>query len=149
VLHQPRTGCFAKLIAAHARSGADMTVACLEISVEEARAFGVRGVDADSRITRFAEKPAVPDAIPGRPDIALVSMGIYVFNAPFLYEQLNRDAANRASSHDFGKDLIPILWRDSVYSRIISRIAASGRRPALRIGATSARLTPIGRPIWN
>jgi len=100
---------YAKLIAAHANSGADMTVACLEAPIDEARAFGVMGVGADWRITRFVEKPAVPDPIPGRPDAALVSMGIYVFNAPFLYEQLNRDAANRASSHDFGKDLIPYL----------------------------------------
>jgi glucose-1-phosphate adenylyltransferase len=100
---------YAKLIAAHARSGADMTVECLQTSIDEARAFGVVGVDANGRSTRFAEKPAVPDAIPGRPDTGLVSMGINVFNAPFLYEQLNRDAANRASSHDFGKDLIPYL----------------------------------------
>ncbi len=100
---------YAKLIAAHADSGADMTVACLETSIDEARAVGVVGVDADRRIARFAEKPAVPDAIPGRPDTALVSMGVYVFNTPFLYEQLNRDAANRESSRDFGKDLIPYL----------------------------------------
>ncbi len=100
---------YAKLIAAHADNCADMTTACLETSIDEARAFGVVGVDADRRITRFAEKPAIPDAIPGRPDTALVSMGVYVFNAAFLYEQLNRDAANLESSRDFGKDLIPYL----------------------------------------
>jgi glucose-1-phosphate adenylyltransferase len=100
---------YSRLIAAHARSGADMTVACLETSISEARAFGVMGVDADWRITCFAEKPALPAPIPGRPDAALVSMGIYAFNAAFLYEQLIRDAADRTSSHDFGKDLIPHL----------------------------------------
>jgi glucose-1-phosphate adenylyltransferase len=76
---------------------------------EEAKAFGVMGVDDDMRVTEFAEKPAEPACIPGDPSQALASMGIYVFNAKFLYEQLERDTLTSGSSHDFGKDLIPYL----------------------------------------
>ncbi len=86
---------------------ADLTVACIEVPVEEARGFGVMAVDADQRIVSFEEKPAAPTPIPGRPDTALASMGIYVFNARFLFEQLQRDADDPRSSHDFGKDVIP------------------------------------------
>jgi glucose-1-phosphate adenylyltransferase len=100
---------YGRMIMAHVRNGADMTVACLEVPVAEARAFGVMGVDDDWRVARFKEKPVEPDPLPGRPNAALASMGIYVFNAPFLYEQLARDAADPASSHDFGKDIIPHL----------------------------------------
>src|SRR5271166_2977510 len=74
---------YGQLIAAHLRNSADMTVACLETSICEAQAFGVMGIDEDRRIIRFKEKPASPDPIPGRPDTALVSMGIYIFSAPF------------------------------------------------------------------
>ena len=86
-----------------------MTVACLEIPLAEASAFGVMSVNDEWRVTSFAEKPGHPTPIPGQPGQALVSMGIYVFNASFLYEQLIRDHDERGSSHDFGKDLIPHL----------------------------------------
>jgi len=88
---------------------ADMTVACLEVPIAEATAFGVMGVDENSRVVEFAEKPANPASIPGKPDRSLVSMGIYVFNTKFLFEQLIRDADEKNSSHDFGKDMIPHL----------------------------------------
>ncbi|UJP06489.1 MAG: glucose-1-phosphate adenylyltransferase [Nitrosomonas sp.] len=97
------------ILAEHVGKAADMTVACLEIPVEEASAFGVMGVDDDWRVTGFAEKPAHPAEIPGQPGKALVSMGIYVFNAAFLYQQLSRDHQTGDSSHDFGKDIIPYL----------------------------------------
>jgi glucose-1-phosphate adenylyltransferase len=84
-----------------------MTVACLEVPVAEASAFGVMGVDENSRVVEFVEKPANPPSIPGNPEKSLASMGIYVFNSQFLYEQLIRDADDPKSSHDFGKDLIP------------------------------------------
>jgi glucose-1-phosphate adenylyltransferase len=100
---------YGKLLAQHVARNADMTVACLEVPVGEASAFGVMGVNDEWRVTAFVEKPAHPPAIPGRPDMALASMGIYVFNAPFLYEQLTRDTDTPGSSHDFGKDLIPYL----------------------------------------
>jgi glucose-1-phosphate adenylyltransferase len=89
------------------RNKADMTVACLNVPVEEAFAFGVMGVDEEDRVIRFIEKSPTPDTIPGDPTQSLASMGIYVFNAAFLYEQLIRDADDPDSSHDFGHDIIP------------------------------------------
>lgn len=93
----------------HVDSKADVTVACVEVPVERANEFGVVTVDAQWRITRFLEKPKEPEPIPGRPGIALASMGIYVFNTKFLYEQLIRDAGTTSSAHDFGKDIIPSI----------------------------------------
>jgi len=98
---------YSRMLAEHVASGADMTVGCIEVPLAEARDFGVMAVDDTQRIVRFTEKPAQPDPVPGRPDVALASMGIYVFNAGFLFEQLLRDADDPKSSHDFGKDLIP------------------------------------------
>jgi glucose-1-phosphate adenylyltransferase len=100
---------YGEMLACHVRHQADMTVACLEVPLDEARAFGVMGVDDAERIVAFAEKPDQPTPMPGRTDRALASMGIYVFNAAFLYEQLIRDADDPDSSHDFGKDIIPYL----------------------------------------
>lgn len=98
---------YGEMLAAHAEAKADMTVACLEVPIDEARAFGVMEVDDNWRVVDFAEKPASPRPMPGAPDKALASMGIYVFNANFLYEQLIRDADDKNSAHDFGHDLIP------------------------------------------
>ncbi len=101
---------YGAMVAAHVREGADMTVACMEVPVTEAAgAFGVMTVNDKGRVVAFTEKPAEPTPIPGNPDIALCSMGIYVFNASFLYEQLIRDADEKHSDHDFGKDIIPHL----------------------------------------
>jgi glucose-1-phosphate adenylyltransferase len=100
---------YGKLLAFHVDNKADMTVACLEVPVAEATGFGVMGIDESSRVIEFAEKPANPASIPGKPGISLASMGIYVFNAKFLFEQLIRDADDTHSSHDFGKDIIPHL----------------------------------------
>jgi glucose-1-phosphate adenylyltransferase len=100
---------YSKLLAEHLEKGADMTVACLEIPLHEASAFGVMGVNDAWQVTSFAEKPENPAPIPGQPKKALASMGIYVFNAAFLYEQLIRDSKINESSHDFGKDLIPYM----------------------------------------
>jgi glucose-1-phosphate adenylyltransferase len=100
---------YSLLLEEHVATGADVTVGCVETPVAEARAFGVMHVDDDDRIVQFLEKPTRPPAIPGRPDTALASMGIYVFNADFLYDVLNRDAADHQSTHDFGRDFIPSL----------------------------------------
>jgi glucose-1-phosphate adenylyltransferase len=100
---------YGTLLAEHVANRADMTAACIEVPREEARGFGVIDVDDQWRIRGFVEKPADPPSIPGRPDKALASMGIYVFNASFLFEQLVRDTDDRSSSHDFGKDIIPYL----------------------------------------
>ena len=91
----------------HCEQGADVTVGCIEVARMEATAFGVMGVDASDRILSFLEKPADPPGIPGDPDHALASMGIYVFETRFLLDQLRRDAAVEGSSHDFGRDIIP------------------------------------------
>ena len=95
------------MVAQHVESGADMTVGCIEVDLERAKEFGVMSVDADGRVLRFDEKPSDPITMPGNPDRALASMGIYVFNRDFLFEQLIKDADTPGSSHDFGKDIIP------------------------------------------
>ena len=98
---------YGPMIAAHVDKEADVTIGWIEVPIEQAKSFGVMGIDEDGRITTFQEKPEQPDAIPGNPDAALASMGIYVFNARFLFELLIRDADSIDSSHDFGKDIIP------------------------------------------
>jgi glucose-1-phosphate adenylyltransferase len=99
---------YGPLLAAHARQQADLTVSCLEVPVEEAAGtLGVMTVDASGRVLAFREKPAAPDSIPGKPGFCLASMGNYVFNTGFLYEQVIRDADDPATQHDFGKNVIP------------------------------------------
>ena len=98
---------YGRVLAAHVERNADLTVTCIEVPMSEASSFGVMSVDTEGRVLEFAEKPAQPKHMPGEPDKALASMGIYVFSADFLYEQLQRDADDSTSSHDFGKDIIP------------------------------------------
>ncbi len=93
----------------HVDSGADVTVGCLEVPRMEATGFGVMHVDEKDKIIAFVEKPADPPGMPDKPDFALASMGIYVFRTAFLMEQLRRDAAEKETSHDFGKDIIPYI----------------------------------------
>lgn len=100
---------YGTMLAAHVEQEAEITVGCIETPLEEATAFGVMAMDRDHRITEFAEKPANPKPIPGNPDRALASMGIYVFSAQVLFEELNRDHEREDSGHDFGKDIIPSL----------------------------------------
>jgi len=100
---------YARMLLDHATRDADMTIACMEVPLAEASAFGVMHADDAGRVLGFQEKPARPQPVPGRADLALASMGIYVFNAPFLYEQLIRDADDPRSKHDFGGDVIPHL----------------------------------------
>jgi glucose-1-phosphate adenylyltransferase len=96
----------------HVDSGADVTVGCLEVPRMEATGFGVMHVDDKDRIIAFVEKPADPPGMPDKPDFALASMGIYVFRTAFLMEQLRRDAAEKETSHDFGKDIIPWIVKN-------------------------------------
>ncbi|MBL0354224.1 MAG: glucose-1-phosphate adenylyltransferase [Candidatus Dechloromonas phosphoritropha] len=98
---------YGRMLAIHAQHRADMTVACIDVPLGEAGEFGVMGVDEDDRVIDFLEKPQNPPSIPGQPDRALASMGIYIFNAKFLFEQLERDALTKGSSRDFGRDIIP------------------------------------------
>src|SRR5262249_17402247 len=98
---------YARMLVDHVMQGADMTIGCMEVPVADATSLGVMEVNESDRITGFQEKPAQPKSIPGQDGIALGSMGIYVFNASFLYEQLIRDADDPQSKHDFGGDVIP------------------------------------------
>ena len=98
---------YGPMLAHHVEVNADMTIGCIEVPVSEASDFGVMSAGSDLRISKFCEKPKHPESIPGRPDMALASMGIYIFNTDFLYEQLIKDADNKKSGHDFGKDIIP------------------------------------------
>jgi glucose-1-phosphate adenylyltransferase len=105
---------YALMLADHKKLGAEVTVGCIEVPRMEARGFGVMAIDTERRIVDFVEKPQDPPAMPGSPDHALASMGIYIFNARYLYQELERDMADAASSHDFGKDIIPKMVRAGV-----------------------------------
>jgi glucose-1-phosphate adenylyltransferase len=98
---------YAVMLADHVAHGRACTVGCIEVDRHEATAFGVMAIDAQRNITDFVEKPADPPEMPGSPGRCLASMGIYIFNARFLYDELARDLADPASSHDFGRDIIP------------------------------------------
>jgi glucose-1-phosphate adenylyltransferase len=117
---------YERMLVQHVNEHADVTIACLEVPVQDATGFGVMHVDADDRVVSFLEKPAQPPEIPGRPGWALASMGIYVFRRDFLNEQLKRDAADPHSSRDFGKDIIPFL-------------VANGKAVAHRFGDSCVR----------
>ncbi len=100
---------YARMLAQHVERRADVTVACVDVPLIEAREFGVVGVDDGDAIVSFLEKPDNPPSIPGQPDRAFASMGIYIFDAGFLFEQLRRDAGAKGSTHDFGRDMLPFL----------------------------------------
>ena len=121
----------------HVDRGADMTVGCVEVPVEEAAGqLGVMAVDRDYRVVGFDEKPANPRPIPGRDGACLGSMGIYVFNSEFLYDQLISDAVREDSTHDFGHDLIPRL------------VDSDAHVYAHRLQDSCAQFTD-GRPYWR
>ena len=108
---------YGPMIAYHVERQADITVGMVQVPVETGHEFGIATVDHDHRITRFNEKPAKPEPMPGRSDLALASMGIYVFGREYLREVLARDAADTGSVHDFGKNIIPgAIARDRVFA---------------------------------
>lgn len=127
---------YAELIADHVAQGKACTVACIEVPIEEASAFGVMAIDSDRRIVDFVEKPAHPPAMPGRPDVALASMGIYVFDAKALFAALDRDAATAGSSRDFGKDVIPSM-------------VAAGQAMAHPFGMSCVKSSPEAPAYWR
>ncbi len=127
---------YERMLRQHVESGAEVTVSCIAVPREEAKGFGVMAVDASSRITDFVEKPKDPPAIPGREDLSLASMGIYVFDTTFLVEQLRRDAMDATSTHDFGKDIIPHL-------------VARGRAVAHRFERSCVRSASETAPYWR
>jgi glucose-1-phosphate adenylyltransferase len=98
---------YGTMLVAHVEAEADITVGCIEVPIEEAKSFGVMAVDDNDRIVEFAEKPEHPAPMPGRDDMALASMGIYIFRTEVLIDELLRDADEPGSKHDFGGDIIP------------------------------------------
>ena len=98
---------YGPMIAYHVEKGADITVGVVEVPASDSVHFGVLTATEWNRVTKFSEKPAVPDTLPGRPDAILASMGIYVFNTRLLEKMLGEDAADEKSAHDFGKDILP------------------------------------------
>lgn len=117
----------------HCETGADVTIACLEVPRMEAVAFGVMAVDEHDNVTAFVEKPADPPAVPGNPDIALASMGIYVFHTKLLFDELRRDAETPGSARDFGKDIIPYLVKHG--KAVAHRFSDSCVRSGLEVEA--------------
>jgi glucose-1-phosphate adenylyltransferase len=120
----------------HVESGADVTVGCIEVPRAEASGFGVMAVDENDRIVSFLEKPKKPPGMPDRPDMALASMGIYVFATRLLFDELRRDAAEPGSSRDFGKDIIPYLVRN-------------GKALAHRFARSCVRSTTEAESYWR
>ena len=100
---------YSQLVASHQQNNADLTIAALPVKVADATQFGVMQVDSTNRLVGFEEKPAQPKPMPGDSSRALASMGIYVFTARFLFEQLCLDATKATSQHDFGKNIIPSI----------------------------------------
>ncbi len=117
----------------HVDTNADVTIGCLEVPREEASGFGVMHVDTKDRITAFVEKPKDPPGIPDNPDMALASMGIYVFETDFLAGLLRRDAADKKSSRDFGKDIIPYVVKNG--KAVAHRFTRSCVRSDLEAGS--------------
>jgi glucose-1-phosphate adenylyltransferase len=127
---------YERMLSQHVESGADVTVGCVEVPRREASAFGVVKADATGRIVDFLEKPADPPGMPSAPDKAFASMGIYVFRTRFLIEVLRADADDQQSSHDFGKDIIPLLVR-------------TGRAVAHRFSESCVRSNDEAEPYWR
>lgn len=111
------------LVERHASMGADLTMACTPVARGEARRFGVVSTDSMGRVESFREKPAEPEPMPGRRDQSLVSMGIYVFETRALIDRLVADATMDGSTHDFGRDVLPVMVArgDKVFSWDASR----------------------------
>ena len=127
---------YSNMLADMQARGADCIVACVEVPLAEASDFGVMAVDESWKIVDFLEKPRSPPAMPGKPERALASMGIYAFSADFLYSELQRDHDDPKSSHDFGKDVIPNL---------VSR----GLAAAHRFEDSCVKTTPDAEPYWR
>ena len=123
---------YALMLADHVAQGHECTVGCIEVPRSEAHAFGVMAVDERRKILDFVEKPPEPPAMPGKPDRALASMGIYIFNTRYLFEQLERDLADPNSSHDFGKDIIPAAVRSGKAVAHPFELSCVGTKPGLQ-----------------
>lgn len=126
---------YGRMLAEHAERDADVSVASIEVPLGAASALGVMQLADDGRVTAFEEKPALPQPRPGRADVALASMGIYLFNADVLYAALERDAMDATSGHDFGRDIVPqLLSRSRVFAHDFAHSCVNlvGSRPYWR-----------------
>ena len=130
---------YGPMLAHHVENNADMTIGCLEVPLEQAKAFGVMSVDENGRVNDFHEKPSQPQHAPGTPDMALASMGIYIFNTDFLYERLISDADTSSSEHDFGRDIIPSVIKKYRVSSYPFRDVQTGQQSYWRdVGTVDA-----------
>jgi glucose-1-phosphate adenylyltransferase len=122
---------YGRMLAEHVWNDAQLTIGCIDVPLEDAKGFGVMDVGADNRVASFIEKPAEPPPMPGDPERSLASMGIYVFNADFLYEQLARDNHDPDSSNDFGKDIIPYVLANGgrVFAHSFKNSCVGGSHP--------------------
>jgi glucose-1-phosphate adenylyltransferase len=108
---------YAPMLQYHKENGSDLTIACMEVPIEEAKDFGVMAVDESNKIIAFEEKPSKPASLPNDPEKSLASMGIYIFTTDTLIDALEKDAEDPTSSNDFGKDIIPkLINKEKVYS---------------------------------
>lgn len=130
---------YGPMLAQHVETEADVTIGVIQVTLEEAKGFGVMSVTEDLRITDFMEKPENPQPMPGNSELALASMGIYVFNTDFLIEQLLRDADTRSSSHDFGHDIVPeAVARYRTYAYPFSDVQGGGQGYWRDVGTVDA-----------
>ena len=127
---------YSLMLSDHVNSGVGCTVGCIEVPRAEASAFGVMAIDDERKITAFIEKPAEPPTMPGSETVSLASMGIYIFNAEYLYGLLKEDLENPDSSHDFGKDVIP-------------RVVSEGQAFAHPFSRSCVSSTPDVAPYWR
>ncbi len=127
---------YALMLADHVAKGRPCTVGCIAVPKAEASAFGVMAIDENEMIVDFVEKPADPPTMPGNDALSLASMGIYIFDADYLFEQLERDIADPSSSHDFGKDIIPAAVR-------------AGKAAAHPFSISGVSTTPEDEPYWR
>ncbi len=130
---------YGPMVAFHAQRQADVTVGVVQVPVAEATEFGVMTIDEESRVIKFSEKPKNPEPMPGRDDLALVSMGIYVFDADFLRDRLEKDAADPESAHDFGRNIIPqTIGRDRVYAYPFQNVETAAQAYWRDVGTVDA-----------
>ena len=127
---------YSAMLRTHVEMGRPCTVGCVEVPLQEATQYGVMAAEPDGRITDFVEKPPEPPPMAGRPDRALASMGIYLFDADYLYDMLARDAADEQSEHDFGRNVIPA-------------VVARGEAAAHPFSQSCVSSDPNDEPFWR
>lgn len=119
---------YGPMLAYHVAQNSALTIGCIEVPTEAAKAFGVLSMAEDGRVNEFNEKPAHPDEIPGRRGVSLASMGIYIFDVEFLYRELIKDNKSDISTHDFGKDIIPrVIHTDRVFGYSFLDLQSGGQ----------------------